>query len=204
LPFGLASADFNGDGFADLAVAGEHGGIAVLLNAGAAARVESITVNDGSSQRSKVTSLTVTFDSVVTLDPGAFELRGPGGDLVALNVQASVVGGKTVAVLSFTGDGIIGGSLPDGTYTLTVRADRVHDRLGRGLDADHVTTFFRLFGDSDGDADVDWRDLVRLLGTLGKRTGQAGFLGYFDYESNGVVGLRDALEFLRRFGRGGG
>jgi hypothetical protein len=34
LPLAVAAGDFNGDGFTDLAAAGEHGGIAILLNAG--------------------------------------------------------------------------------------------------------------------------------------------------------------------------
>ncbi len=55
---------------------------------------------------------------------------------VGLNVAASVVGGRTVAVLTFTGTDIIGGSLADGNYTLTIRGDRIHDELGRELDGD--------------------------------------------------------------------
>ena len=47
-----------------------------------AAQVESVVVNDGSAQRSMVNSLTVTFDRVVTLDPGAFELRRQDGTSV--------------------------------------------------------------------------------------------------------------------------
>ena len=52
----------------------------------------------GAAQRSMVTSLTVTFDGVVTLDPGAIEVRPKGGGLVALAVSTSVVGSETVAV----------------------------------------------------------------------------------------------------------
>ena len=83
-----------------------------------------------------VNSLTVTFDGPMTLDPGAFDLSRPDGDPVELTVAASVVDGRTVAVLTFAGPDIIGGSLADGSYTLTVRADRVHDRWGRELDGD--------------------------------------------------------------------
>src|SRR5262249_40189713 len=62
--------------------------------------------------------------------------------------------GRTVVVLTFTGADIIGGSLADGNYTLTVRGDRVHDRFGRELDGDgdgtpggdRVDGFFRLYG----------------------------------------------------------
>src|SRR5262249_35600310 len=144
---------------------------AFLATAEPPARVESVVVNDGSAQRSMVNSLTVTFDQLVTLDTGAFGLQLEDGSEVSLNVVASVVGGHTVAVLTFTGSDIIGGSLADGSYTLTVRADRVHDFLGRELDGDgdssaggdRVDSFSRLFGDSDGDGDVDGvdRDLFR-------------------------------------------
>src|SRR6266516_6830304 len=113
-----------------------------------------------------VNSLTVTSGGVVTLDPGAIELRRQDGSLVGARLSISLVGGKTVAVLTFAGPEFVGGSLADGSYTLTVRADHVHDRWGRELDGDgngsaggdRVDGFFRLFGDADGDGRVDEKD----------------------------------------------
>jgi autotransporter-associated beta strand protein len=173
------------------------------------ARVESVVVNDGSAQRSKVTSLTVTFSEVVTLADGAFELRQQGGGAVSLNVSSSVVNGKTVAVLTFTGAGIIGGSLADGNYTLTVNSAVVHDGFGQALDGDgdgisagdRVDAFFRLFGDADGDRDVDRRDQALFRRTFRKRTGQAGFLAFFDFDGDGDVDKRDQKQFNRRRGQ---
>ena len=79
-----------------------------------------------------VTRLTVTFDRLVTLDPGAFEASKHGGGLaLAERVASSEVNGKTVAVLTFTGSDVIGGSLADGLYTLTVHGDKIHDGLGQ-------------------------------------------------------------------------
>ena len=103
-----------------------------------------------------VNSITVTFGGAAVLDPGAIELRRQDGSLVDFQLGISVVGGKTVAVLTFAGPEFVGGSLADGNYTLTVRADRVHDRWGRELDGDgdgsaggdRVDGFSRLFGDS--------------------------------------------------------
>ena len=43
--------------------------------AAAPAKIESVVINDGSAQRSMVNSLTITFDRVVTFDPGAFGLQ---------------------------------------------------------------------------------------------------------------------------------
>src|SRR5439155_6498364 len=144
--------------------------------AGDARKVESVVVNDGSAQRSMVNSITVTFGGSVVLDPGAIELRRQDGTLVDAQVSISLVGGKTVAVLTFAGTEFVGGSLADGGYTLTVRADRVHDRWGRELDGDgngsaggdRVDGFFRLFGDSDGDRDVDWQDRDLFRSAFGK------------------------------------
>ena len=171
------------------------------------ARVESVRVNDGSAQRSMVNSLTVTFDRAVSIGLGAFDVRRADGSLVDVQVTASVLNGKTVAVLTFAGPDVIGDSLADGSYTLTVRADRVHDRWGREMDGDgngsaggnRVDGFFRLFGDSDGDRDVGWldRDLFRCA--FGKSIGDAGYLWYFDFEGDGDVDGRDNGEFNRRF-----
>ncbi len=172
------------------------------------ATVVSVAVNDGTDQRSMVNSLSVTFDRQVTFDPGAFEVRKQDGTLVGLTVAASVVDGRTVAVLTFTGPGVFGGSLADGNYTLTIRGDRVRDAIGRELDGDRdgngggdrADAFHRLFGDSDGDRDVDVHDLGRFLSTLGRRAGDPGFRSYFDVNGDDRVGLIDFAAFARRLG----
>jgi hypothetical protein len=174
----------------------------------AAARVGGVVVNDGSAQRSMVTGLTVTFDAPVTIGPDAFEIRRGDGSLVGLTVATTTVDGRTVATLTFSGPGVVGGSLADGEYTLTVRGDRVADRFGRALDGDgdgsvggdQVNEFHRLFGDSDGDRDVDLRDLGRFLGTLGRRAGDQGYLWYFDVNNDGRIGVTDTVAFARRLG----
>lgn len=174
----------------------------------APARVAGVAVNDGSDQRSMVNSLTVTFDGHVTADAGAFDLSRPDGSLVGLTVATSVVGGRTVAVLTFTGPDLIGGSLADGGYTLTVRADQVHDRWGRELDGDadgsaggdRADTFFRLFGDSDGDGDVDGQDRDHFRAAFGAAVGDPGYRWYFDFDGDGDVDGRDNGQFNRRFG----
>ena len=74
--------------------------------AGAPRKVESVVLNDGSAQRSMVNSLTVTFGGAAVLDPGAIELRRQDGSLVDAQVSISLVGGKTVAVLTFAGTGV--------------------------------------------------------------------------------------------------
>ena len=114
-----------------------------------------------------------------------------------------MLNGKTVAVLTFTETEYVGGSLADGQYTLTVRADRVHDRWGRELDGDgnglaggdRVDSFFRLFGDSDGDGDVDRLDRDRFRSAFEKN---AGYLWHFDLDGDGDG--RDNGQFNRRFG----
>jgi hypothetical protein len=170
--------------------------------------VESVVVNDGSAQRSMVNSLTVTFNRVVTIDPRAFELRRQDGSLVGLTILTSVVDGRTVAALTFTGADVVGGSLADGNYTLSVRGDRVHDRWGRELDGDgnglpsgdRTDAFFRLYGDSDGDGDVDRLDRDRFRSALHTTAGEPGYLWYFDFDGDGDVDSRDRGQFGRRFG----
>jgi hypothetical protein len=176
--------------------------------AGAPRQVQSVVVNDGSAQRSMVNSLTVTFNGAVTLDPGAFELVRQGGAVIQLQVTQAVVDGHSVDTLTFVGAGIIGGSLADGHYTLTIHGGLIHDEFGQALDgagtgvagSDRVDTFFRLFGDGDGDGHVDLSDLLRFAGTFGKHAGDPGYLWYFDYDGDRRVDFGDLFQLLLRLG----
>ncbi len=176
--------------------------------AGAPRQVGSVVVNDGSSQQSMVNRITVTFAGSMVLDPGAIELRRQNGSLVDAQFSISQVNGETVAALTFAGTEFVGGSLADGSYTLIVRADGVHDRWGRELDGDgdraaggdRSVPIFRLFGDSDGDRDVDLYDLGQFLSTFGRRRGSPHFLWFMDVNGDEVVGVVDLVAFTRRLG----
>ena len=175
--------------------------------AGAPLKVESVSVNDGSAQRSMVNSITVTISGDAVLDPGAIDLRRQDGTPVNFQLNVSLVGGKTVAVLTFAGPEFVGGSLADGSYTLTVLVDRVHDRWGRELDGDgdsaaggnHSDAITRLFGDSDGDGDVDREDRDQFRAAFKAAAGEPGYLWYFDRDGDGDVDGLDYGQFSRRF-----
>jgi hypothetical protein len=105
-------------------------------------------------------------------------------------------------VLTFTGPGVVNGSLADGRYTLRLHADRVHDDSGQILaGGDSILNFHRLFGDSDGDGDTDMRDMLAFRGSLYKNVGEAGYLSYFDYNGDETLDLLDYMEFRLRLGR---
>jgi large repetitive protein len=177
----------------------------VTLHVASPPRVEGVQVNDGDVQRSMVAGLTVTFSEVVTLAAGAFEIRGAAGDLTPATVTwtTQVVGGKTVAMLTFSGTDAIGGSLADDSYTLWVRADGVTGLAGP-MAADASFAFYRLFGDGNGDGVVDEDDLLAFASAYGTGSGGPGYQDYFDYNADGVIDEDDLLAFADRYGTGGG
>jgi alpha-amylase len=154
--------------------------------------VQSVVVNDGSAQRSMVTSLTVTFAGQAVVSAGTFRLMrayaGVTSDvtgLVGLTV-GQTADGRTAVTLTFSGSGVVGGSLADGRYTLTV-------------DGTPVQKFFRLFGDSNGDGQVDATDLVAFARAARSRRGMANYRAYFDFDANGLIDGFDYGQFLRRY-----
>jgi hypothetical protein len=186
-----------GDSLASPSLIEDPGGPASILQV---PQVESVVINDGAAQRSMVNSLTVTFDGLVTVEPGAFEVYQQGvAAPVPVQVALSESLGRTVARLTFQGPGIIGGSLADGQYRLVVRGDKIRDAGGRLLDGDgdsvaggnYVDEFFRLFGDIDGDGDVDTVDAAAFKPSYRKRIGNAGYLWYFDHDASGRIGAED-------------
>ncbi len=169
------------------------------------AKVLSVQVNDNSPQRSRVTSLTVTFDQSVTLPTNkadAFQLKRQS-DNAAIALSASMMG--NAVTLSFLGGPLEFGSLVDGRYTLTVLASQVSGGLldGNGdggagdsyvLIGTPANGLFRLFGDSDGDGTVAANDFIQFRLALG------GNNPIFDFDNDGAVAASDFIQFRLRFG----
>jgi hypothetical protein len=179
---------------------------------GPLAHVVSVVTNHGAVQRSMVTSITITFSGVVTLSPGAIAvLRQGTWNPVGLVLKTSVVNQQTVVEVTFTGGGVIAGSVPDGRYNLTIAGTLVHDLAGDGLDgassgregSSYVgnDAFFRLFGDANGDGVVDNQDLALFQGAFNTKSADAGYLAYFDFDGNGVIDANDQTQFMKRYGK---
>ncbi len=172
-----------------------------------------IQVNDGSAQRSRVTSLLVTFDQHVTL-PGspasAFQLvRQGNGLVVGLTAAVDDTGAGTAVTLAFTTGPVESASLADGRYTLTVVANSVNggnfDGNGSGaaqgspvddyvVIGDLANKLFRLFGDVDGDGTIAASDFIQFRLAFG------GTSLVFDFDGDGSVSASDFIQFRLRFG----
>src|SRR5439155_19769296 len=138
--------------------AGGTGNDVVMTRAPVA--VQSVTIDDGSAQRSMLRSVTVTFAGLATFTgqpASAFQLTrtgpGPTGNVaLAVDLSASTAT-QTVAKLTFSGALTEGAnSLVDGNYTLTVLSSQVQGGIQGG---DNVSTLFRLYGDVNGDKAVN-------------------------------------------------
>jgi hypothetical protein len=222
-------------GFLSLGVKVDFAGTVTFID-DEPATVASVQVNGGSAQRSMVNGLTVTFSTPVSLGQPPSLLRADGrGDFFRASPSSAVsafrlrvrranntwndvssllrvrvaltADGRTRATLTFAGPGVVGGSLADGRYELTILADRVRDVVhGAKLDGDksgfaggnRVGLFSRLFGDGDGDGDVDAADLAALRAAYGSRSKEARYRWYFNADGDRDIDALDFHQFKRR------
>lgn len=189
-----------------LAGDGEVEDYRVMLDATPAVDVESVQINDGSIQRSNLNSLAVTFDGQADVDATAFEiLNRADGSPIAFSASVGTVNEKTVATLTFgAGPNVVtratGNSLIDGNFQLNVLAGQIV-----GMETDHqfgaseADSFFRLFGDSDGDRDVDGQDYGRFGLTFLKQSTDVSFNADLDHDGDNDVDGQDYGNFGLRF-----
>lgn len=194
-----------------LAADGEIEDHAVVIDDAVTPIVESVVINAGQSQRSRVTELQVTFNTEVVVPLAAFQIDDRGtGQPVNLTVNSQVIDGKTVSTLAFlTGPGVVDSvigpnSLADGNFELTVAAALVTAgnqamAVDHSYGSDASDMFFRYFGDSDGDRDVDGQDYGRFGLTFLKSSGESGFDASFDFDADGDVDGQDYGQFGLRF-----
>jgi hypothetical protein len=157
-----------------------------------------------------VTEIQVTFSAQVTVAAGAFTLtraglsNGQPGDnaTVVAGFTTQVVNGVTVATLSFSGANTTGGSLDDGSWTLTVDHTKVTAVAGgAAMDADYTqTNIKRLFGDVNGDGVVNNPDLVAFIAAFGASRGDPAYNPALDADGDGVINNPDLVAFIARFG----
>lgn len=176
--------------------------------------VQNVQINQGEPTRSLVTSLDITFDTFVNVTPAAFVLTNRASQQpIALELTTNSSGSGTIAQLTFqAGDSILERSngnlhsLVDGNYQITIVASEVTSvASGDPMDEDYrfgdqaADGFFRLFGDSDGDRDVDGQDYVRFGSAFLQGPQTSEFNPWFDLAGDGDVDGLDYGEFGRRF-----
>lgn len=148
-----------------------------------------------------VSSLTNVFDKPVTFQDDPFSIVKLKGALpLSFNVTNPSGDGRTDRV-TFSGGGVIGGSLADGNYQFRING-APGARCG-DLDPDGANvnrSFHRLFGDGEGDSDVDGVDKVRMQNALGTTIGNPGYAWWLDYDNDGDVDSADAAELAARLG----
>ena len=129
-----------------------------------------------------------------------------------------VVGAQTWATITFSGPFVVSGnlSLIDGDYQLVVDGAHIR-RAGSSelLDADNngiaggsrifgaesLDAFYRLFGDIDGDRDVDMIDRSIFQQSYGSILGSLEYDSRFDFDGDGDIDAIDRRQFRRNFAR---
>jgi hypothetical protein len=167
--------------------------------AGVAPALLSTTVNDGTAQRSRITSFTIIFTESVTLSDGALSLvRYPfGGTAMSVDVTLSNPSNDhRIYLLTFPSSQ--DGSLPDGFYVLTLSAANISSTTsGLHLSADQTANFFALAGDGNGDGAVTGSDYTIWADHYGQTTSQGPNAG--DFDGNGTVSGADYTLWADRY-----
>lgn len=173
------------------------------------------------ANRSSVDLVTVVFNGRVVVPSTAVELHNldTGEQVTSLQVNPRYAQGRTFVELTFasgpsvvdrdTSDGL-GNALADGNYRLDVLMSQVTSPVS-GVDTsmladfnfgtDAADGFFSMFGDTDGDRDVDAQD----LGVFGLSFLQTNAVQRYnedvDYDGDGDVDSSDMGQFRRRYGK---
>src|SRR5262249_18395197 len=204
-----------------ISTATESGTTVTITTAGAHgfARGQTVTVTgvsvagyNGTFTITSVTGTTFTYtDSTSGLASGSGGNAQVGftiavhppqtGNVPTLN-YSSPDGGLTWIVI-FSGAGVAGNSIGDGVYDILLNQSAVtYNYSGATLtQCNRATdTFYRLFGDSNGDQRVNNTDLARFSNSFASTVADAAYLPYFDFNADGRINNSDLNQFSKRFG----
>lgn len=211
--FNAASFQLDTTGFANatagtFSVEARDGGKNLYIVYTPTSNVNSIVVNSGDPQRSRILSILVNFNSPVdaaalsipgniTLTRTAIPSNGLGtiGTVVdtstglVVTPASGMVSSLTLTFANIDSDGIDYASLADGRWQLAIPSESFLSTAGD-------TNLRRLFGDYDNSGTVDAGD----FGNFGNDFGFTLPGSAFDYDNNGSIDATDFGEFGARFG----
>ncbi|WP_182865425.1 peptidoglycan DD-metalloendopeptidase family protein [Rhodopirellula sp. JC639] len=187
----------------------------LLVDLPVAPTVVDVDVNGGDPSRSSLESITVRFDQQVAIDLSGPEtavevVNRDSGAAVPIDLAASVADDGSVLEITFPSPT----ELADGNYLLILNAPLITasglplDGNGNGIadsEDDYLfgnqstDAFFRFYGDTDGDRDVDGQDYGRFGRSFLKSVGQEGFDARLDSDFDGDVDGQDYGRFGIRF-----
>lgn len=178
-----------------------------LLNG--APTITGYEVNDSDAQRSRVQSILIEFSEDVgsSLDSVDLEIMNLG-DLSVVSPASVAIDYDSVtqrALVTFPG--LVGDSLENGNYRITLLASGILDLGGQMLDGnrdgrggdDYVFNLFRLFGDKDGDRDNDFADLFRFRSSFQQVDPSPDYDLDFDADADGDVDFLDLFNYRGTF-----
>jgi hypothetical protein len=156
-------------------------------------------------QRSMVNDIVYTFNEAVNIvspatDPNVFTISiasGWTGTVPTLSWAPVAGSGNTEWAVSFSGAGVSGGSIANGAYTITVNhpsaITAVSDSQGLSLTSSGIgsatQSFYRLFGDINGDEFVNASDNAKFKQAL------TTYNAAFDFSQDGFVNASDNAKF---------
>ena len=150
------------------------------------------------AQRSMVDSILYTFSEPVNISGAAATLAIHSGQsgtfptsLTWTAIDPHSDGSSTQWAVTFGGSGVVGNSIANGVYDITLNAADVSSDANPAVTVQSrpTDTFYRLFGDINGDGVVNAADNFQL------KTAMATYNAAFDFNDDGVVNAADNFMF---------
>jgi hypothetical protein len=142
-------------------------------------------------QRSMVDSIVYTFSEAVNISgASAFTIalnssynKGTLPTLTWTALSANLDGSSTQWAVTFGGGSVIGNSIANGVYDITMNASAVTSGANPSVTSQTraTDTFWRLYGDYTGAGTVNASDYDYFLDTYELKSTQTGYLFAFDY-----------------------
>lgn len=162
-----------------------------------------VTVDDGSGQRSSIRYLSLTFNTLVNIATGGVTLSGPNGNVTLAMDYSASTSRQTIAKVTFSGNSVTNIGLVNGHYTMAFVSSLITNLDGVGYDGNGdgsagpngTFAFHRWFGDIDGDGAVAASDFIQFRLQLGSNSSQPGFRYWLDADGDGTISAYDFIVF---------